>query len=425
VTTLHVVNMRGGYVSLVNRVQQGRVAEPRGIRTYEISPCQVLVRDARDSVPVGVRPGLRLEIGAAETVQLIAGISDAKQLMTITPNFQPFVRHHRLPGAYGPRIGPQMYNVIQRITQDPDTRQAVATVWRSNELEDEDNPDLPCTLEFMWLLRDGYLEQYTMMRSNDVFLGVPYDFMAMTRLQMALAWTLGVGVGPYHHYAVSMHLYERDIIALDRIDYATPNQPIELVPPFIEFGNDTRPGMRDTDAAWSRWRRVVTWARKCVVDSGDPDKLPESALWYFNILRSYRSHNLLCSACGYVLPEECFHPSTRHVSDWRSVCIECKRARRQTRIDGDPDFRLRSRCQHHGITVDQYKQMLADQEGKCAICREVPDHGRWMDFVIDHNHTTGRVRGLLCTNCNFGLGHFDDSIERMTTAAMYIAKETS
>ena len=62
--------------------------------------------------------------------------------------------------------------------------------------------------------------------------------------------------------------------------------------------------------------------------------------------------------------------------------------------------------------------MKATQEGKCAICGEVPDH----DLRVDHDHGTKKVRELLCATCNSGLGHFHESQEKLQAAIAYLKK---
>lgn len=72
----------------------------------------------------------------------------------------------------------------------------------------------------------------------------------------------------------------------------------------------------------------------------------------------------------------------------------------------------------YGITTDQYDALLAAQDNRCAICRvDTPGGKGWH---VDHDHTTGAVRGLLCGHCNLGLGHFDDDAERLRAAIAYI-----
>lgn len=59
----------------------------------------------------------------------------------------------------------------------------------------------------------------------------------------------------------------------------------------------------------------------------------------------------------------------------------------------------------YGITLEQLHQMERQQKGVCAICLEKPKQGR---LVVDHDHKTGKIRGLLCRSCNYCLGAFDD-----------------
>lgn len=72
----------------------------------------------------------------------------------------------------------------------------------------------------------------------------------------------------------------------------------------------------------------------------------------------------------------------------------------------------------YGITIDNFYQMIHDQKNKCAICRqpftETPH--------IDHCHKTGKIRGLLCRHCNYGLGNFKDKKQNLTNALKYLEK---
>jgi hypothetical protein len=86
--------------------------------------------------------------------------------------------------------------------------------------------------------------------------------------------------------------------------------------------------------------------------------------------------------------------------------------------------RLLSRRAHYlkskfGLSVAEYDTMLAEQGGVCAICR-APEDGKRL--AVDHCHTTGAVRGLLCQRCNRGIGHFAESAERLRAAANYVER---
>lgn len=74
----------------------------------------------------------------------------------------------------------------------------------------------------------------------------------------------------------------------------------------------------------------------------------------------------------------------------------------------------------YSITFEQFKLMLEHQESKCAVCGK---HISGKGVHIDHNHETGKVRGLLCRCCNIGLGHFGDSAKNLRKAADYLEKK--
>lgn len=70
-----------------------------------------------------------------------------------------------------------------------------------------------------------------------------------------------------------------------------------------------------------------------------------------------------------------------------------------------------------GIGIAEYEQMLHEQNGKCAICGQEDEH---FNLAVDHCHSKGQVRGLLCSQCNRGLGLFKDSPDLLAKAAEYL-----
>lgn len=101
---------------------------------------------------------------------------------------------------------------------------------------------------------------------------------------------------------------------------------------------------------------------------------------------------------------------------------EYERAHRAARPELHKNRRLLGT---YGITLAQYDEMLAEQGGKCAICRGAEPGARWKGspyFSVDHCHTTGKVRGLLCAECNKGLGHFKDETISLIRAAEYVRR---
>jgi hypothetical protein len=75
----------------------------------------------------------------------------------------------------------------------------------------------------------------------------------------------------------------------------------------------------------------------------------------------------------------------------------------------------------NGLTQEQYDAMLIEQEFGCAICG-APEPGGSGRFHVDHDHKTGQTRGLLCWNCNRGLGSFQDSQDILVLAALYLSR---
>jgi hypothetical protein len=97
---------------------------------------------------------------------------------------------------------------------------------------------------------------------------------------------------------------------------------------------------------------------------------------------------------------------------------ECERKRRSR-----PHIKLKYEnwrlVGRYGITVEQYQKMYVQQNGRCAIC----DREDSNTLHIDHNHKTGKVRGLLCGACNRGIGMFGDNKDLLMNAMEYLDNE--
>ncbi len=76
-----------------------------------------------------------------------------------------------------------------------------------------------------------------------------------------------------------------------------------------------------------------------------------------------------------------------------------------------------------GITLEEYDAMLQKQGGVCAVCgNPEKTHQNGFPLAVDHYHETKKVRGLLCLNCNRGIGHFEDNPELLAKAIQYLEK---
>ncbi|MBX4212608.1 endonuclease VII domain-containing protein [Candidatus Pacearchaeota archaeon] len=75
---------------------------------------------------------------------------------------------------------------------------------------------------------------------------------------------------------------------------------------------------------------------------------------------------------------------------------------------------------NYGITPEIYNEMLSNQENSCAICKTNTPTGRWKVFAVDHCHLTNKIRGLLCNECNRGMGLLKDNAGLLRAAADYL-----
>ena len=114
------------------------------------------------------------------------------------------------------------------------------------------------------------------------------------------------------------------------------------------------------------------------------------------------------------------NPEARHTE-----CKECAKARVKARHEADPD---KARDAHlkrtYGISLADFNRMVLSQGNKCACCGTNEPGGRFDQWCVDHDHVTGKVRELLCKDCNIILGLVEDSPEHLQRLINYIATNT-
>lgn len=125
-----------------------------------------------------------------------------------------------------------------------------------------------------------------------------------------------------------------------------------------------------------------------------------------------------CSKCKQFQPVERFSTDPGR-GGLQRVCKDCANAyQKKWYAQNREAIALRKRALQHGITVEQYQEMFEAQEGRCAICGEEDPSSAGLN--VDHCHTSGRVRSLLCGPCNRGLGQFRDDPHLLRLAASYL-----
>lgn len=147
------------------------------------------------------------------------------------------------------------------------------------------------------------------------------------------------------------------------------------------------------------------------------------ALQYSN----YRKHRKPkpCSGCGRTIPDEERTFGKRFCSEACHLKTTLQPGNRRRSVAWerrDPRGRLRNHIHHlYGMTLAQYDALLDQQAGSCAICKtKVEDITHKKGIGVDHDHKTGKVRGLLCGYCNHGIGMFRDNPQLCQNAATYL-----
>jgi thymidylate synthase len=150
-------------------------------------------------------------------------------------------------GAYGPRLfsmreNNQIANVVKLLRERPTSRRAVIQLFDAADIA-KVHKGIPCTCTLQFMIRDNHLILFTNMRSNDTFIGLPYDVFAFTMLQEIIARALGIDVGPYKHAVGSLHLYERNRKAAQQYLEEGWQETVEVSMPPMPLG-DPWPALR-------------------------------------------------------------------------------------------------------------------------------------------------------------------------------------
>lgn len=151
-----------------------------------------------------------------------------------------------------------------------------------------------------------------------------------------------------------------------------------------------------------------------------------------------------CSKCSKSLPLSAFHRDSHKADGYCAACVECKKkasaeyrtkpevvalskVRSRKWREANPErFAATVRCatlrKKYGIDSKEYDRLFALQDNRCAICRGTSSKG-YGRMHVDHNHKTGKIRGILCQACNVSLGKMSDSPALLRAAADYLEND--
>jgi len=134
----------------------------------------------------------------------------------------------------------------------------------------------------------------------------------------------------------------------------------------------------------------------------------------------------MCCTCKNKYQKDCFYLSNKEKSGYSKVCKFCNREKGKSLKYRYPSRNKENKLKKYGLNVEEYEKMLSSQNGVCSICHKEETrkgkNGKVLPLNVDHNHKTGKVRGLLCHLCNVSLGGFQDSEELLLNAIKYLKK---
>ena len=138
-----------------------------------------------------------------------------------------------------------------------------------------------------------------------------------------------------------------------------------------------------------------------------------------------------CPKCEKELPVPLFYKDSKRKDGLQLWCKDCGlKSKKKRYYEGRKEqVSLHARKyllkRNYGLELEDYEQMLKDQKGVCLICKKEETqrsnpNGKIDSLRVDHCHTTGDIRGLLCSKCNFGISQFDDKPELLLRAFGYL-----
>jgi len=193
-------------------VNYGSKRQTRGTTSLELSPFVWSTSYPLRNVLSNPVRKINKAYAVIELLWILSGRTDLEMLEPYNSNISQFSDNGlSFHGAYGPKFCHQLTYVIEKLRADLSSRQAIISIW---ERRPSESKDIPCTLSFQFLSNGKELDLIVTMRSNDAWLGFPYDVFTFTNIQSFVACKLKLLVGQYTHQAGSEHLY------IDRLDLA-------------------------------------------------------------------------------------------------------------------------------------------------------------------------------------------------------------
>ena len=201
------------FLTLQKIIDSNIKSNPRGYEIKEILNNHTQV-DMKYPILSVIERRLGYRFMFREAWYILDGRNDVESIKDYSKAISSFSNNnYHFDGAYGPRVVDQLRYIVDSLSNDIDTRQAVLTIWRANPRASK---DIPCTVSIQWLIRNNTIYCIDNMRSSDIWLGWPYDIFNFTMLTGYIMLLLreegfkDLELGEIYLNAGSQHLYENN-----------------------------------------------------------------------------------------------------------------------------------------------------------------------------------------------------------------------
>lgn len=218
------------YHSVLRQVMSfGQITKPRGFTCKELSPFNLRLINPQANIVSNEHRKINLGFAAAELYWILNGRDDVATLEPFNSKIKNFSDNGTtFFGAYGPKYVGQMPYILQTLKGDPWTRQAVLTIWRESPPKTK---DVPCTVMLHFIRRPiDTLNLIVYMRSQDCWLGLPYDLHNFTCMQILTAYALDLKLGMFDLVQGSLHAYDTDFPKIEKLISEPVPDKVELTP---------------------------------------------------------------------------------------------------------------------------------------------------------------------------------------------------
>jgi thymidylate synthase len=205
------------YKALNDSVSIKNSQSSRAGTVYDMGPSYFELNNDHINLPTTTGRGLNIFFAIAEVAWMLSYSNKLDTLQYYIKKYNIYSDDGKtLNGAYGHRISKyfkinQLNSVINELTSNPTSRRAVIQIYAPNDLENTNSKDIPCNISILFKIRNSVLDMTVINRSNDIFMGVPYNLFLFQSLQYKVSTELCIPMGKQRHFTDSLHAYEKNM----------------------------------------------------------------------------------------------------------------------------------------------------------------------------------------------------------------------